>query len=220
MKKKKTTKKKTTKKKNSKPYLKGVDEKYFLETIDKITRKLVYQFKFGYHEIEDMKQQATIFAIEGMKNYDTSRPLENFLWTHVRNRLFNYKRDNYQRPNKPCLTCPFFDKEYLKSSNQCTKYSDVAECSLLAGWEKKNTTKKNLLKPVDIDLIKDKAKTPDFNADSLKDKETLQYIDQHLSIKLRPVYLNFLAGQKVPKKDYLNLIQSIQKIIKNKEEGN
>lgn len=205
------------KSKDSKPYLQGIDEQVFLETIDKITKKLIYQFKFGYHEAEDMKQQATIFAIEGMKNYDKSRPLENFLWTHVRNRLFNYKRDNYQRPNKPCLTCPFFDKDCLKSHNQCTKYTDTSECELLAGWEKKNTTKKNLLKPVDIDLIKDKAKTAPFNADTLKDKEILQYIDQKLPIKLRPTYLNFLAGQKISKKDYVNLIETVQKLIKDRE---
>ena len=40
-----------------------------------------------------MKQQAAIFALEGLEKYDNKRPLENFLWTHVRNRLFNYKRE-------------------------------------------------------------------------------------------------------------------------------
>ena len=91
-----------------KKILNKVNESEFLEVWEKISKKLGYKFKFGYHSHEDMKQQAAIFALEGLKNYDNKRPLENFLWTHVRNRLFNYKRDNYQRPNKPCLTCPFF----------------------------------------------------------------------------------------------------------------
>ena len=59
-------------KKNKKP--KTVDENELLETIEVISKKLAYKFKFGYHELEDMKQQISIFAIEGLKNYDHKRP--------------------------------------------------------------------------------------------------------------------------------------------------
>ena len=96
-------KKKTKTKKTA---LNQVDENEFLKIVDIISKKLAYKFKFGYHEYDDMKQQISIFALEGLKNYDHKRPLENFLWTHVRNRLFNYKRDNYQRPDKPCHGFP------------------------------------------------------------------------------------------------------------------
>ena len=99
-----------SKKKTKKTKKPSIDENELLNVIDIITKKLAYKFKFGYHDIEDMKQQISIFAIEGLKNYDHKRPLENFLWTHVRNRLFNYKRDNYQRPDKPCYSCPLLDK--------------------------------------------------------------------------------------------------------------
>ena len=78
---------KTTKKK--------VTDEAFLEALNIVTKRLVYKFKFGYHEIEDMKQQAAVFAIEALEKYDHKRPLENFLWVHVRNRLFNFKRDNF-----------------------------------------------------------------------------------------------------------------------------
>ena len=94
---------------NNKKHKNKITEQELLDTIDIITKKLAYKFKFGYHQIEDMKQQISIFALEGLENYDNKRPLENFLWTHVRNRLFNFKRDNYQRPDKPCKTCPFYD---------------------------------------------------------------------------------------------------------------
>ena len=110
-------------KKIKKPKLpKGVSQEDFLTALDNITKRLASKFRFAYHSIDDMKQQAAIFALEGLKNYDTSRPLENFLWTHVRNRLFNYKRNNYQRPDNPCITCPFFDKHLQNSNNQCSKF--------------------------------------------------------------------------------------------------
>jgi len=88
-KKKKTNPKKTLKNK--------VTEEEFLRVLDNISKRLGHKFKFGYHDFDDMKQQASIFALEGLEKYDNSRPLENFLWTHVRNRLFNYKRNNYQK---------------------------------------------------------------------------------------------------------------------------
>ena len=118
MSKKKTTKKKTAQTKKNKQIKKTkikkvpkekkknnykIDEAEFLEVLDKITKKLIHKFRFGYHNAEDMKQQASIFALEALDRYDGKRPLEIFLWTHVRNRLFNFKRNNYQRPDSPCI---------------------------------------------------------------------------------------------------------------------
>jgi DNA-directed RNA polymerase specialized sigma24 family protein len=219
MKKKKKLPKNIKKKvaKPSKDYLHGVDETLFLEALDKITKKLIYKFKFGYHEAEDMKQQATVFAIQGLQFYDKKRPLENFLWTHVRNRLFNYKRDNYQRPDKPCLTCPFFDKSYCQSDNQCSKYKDKSECEPYNSWETKNSSKKNIMKPLAIDYLNDTAHS--FSSSELiKNKEIIDLIDKNLPIKLRPAYLNFMANQKIPKKDYNVLIETIKQILNIEQE--
>ena len=52
---------------------KKVKEEDFLKALDIISKKLIYKFKFGYHDIEDMKQQAAIFALEGLENYDNKR---------------------------------------------------------------------------------------------------------------------------------------------------
>lgn len=76
------------------------DENEFLEIVERISQKLSRTFIFGYHTIEDMKQQCYLEALKGLEKYDQSRPLENFLWIHIRNRLFNYKRDNYTRPDR------------------------------------------------------------------------------------------------------------------------
>lgn len=215
MKKKKSKKKKATPPSNN---LNGVDEKEFLDAVDKITKKLIYKFKFGYHEAEDMKQQATIFAIQGLKHYDKKRPLENFLWTHVRNRLFNYKRDNYQRPDKPCIGCPFFDKHYNKSDNQCSKFRDKMECEPYNNWESKNNSKKNIMKPLAIDYLSDTPNSFSPN-EIIKNKEIFDIIDKNLPIKLRPAYLNFMANQKIPKKEYTLLIETIQQILNIDTDG-
>ena len=129
----------------------NVNEEEFLSVLDNISKRLGNKFKFGYHTFEDMKQQAAIFALEGLNRYDSSRPLENFLWTHVRNRLFNYKRDHYQRPDVPCNTCPFFDKLCQKSKNQCTEFSNRNDCQLYDAWYIRNNAKKNIMRPVDIE---------------------------------------------------------------------
>ena len=97
----------------------NMTEEQVIQTIDNIANRLASKFKFGYHEIEDMKQQARLFAWEGLKNYDGIRPLENFLWTHVRNRLYNFKRNNFGRPDKPCDTCPFFDRNFFSNATHC-----------------------------------------------------------------------------------------------------
>lgn len=191
-----------------------VSETEFLEVWEKISKKLGYKFKFGYHSHEDMKQQAAIFALEGLKNYDKSRPLENFLWTHVRNRLFNYKRDNYQRPDKPCLTCPFYNKN---CASECSEFENKNDCSLFSSWIKRNDTKKNIMKPIGIHKI------AEDNNEMLKDnliktisnKEIINLIDKNISIKNRPIFLKLQGGSKVPKSEIKKLINEIKKILKD-----
>ena len=65
--------------------------------IQRIAKQLAPRYVFGSYEREDIEQEATILALDGLKRYDGVRPLENFLYTHVSNRLKNFKRDNYFR---------------------------------------------------------------------------------------------------------------------------
>ena len=191
-----------------------VNETEFVQAWEKISQKLGYKFKFGYHSHEDMKQQAAIFALEGLKNYDKSRPLENFLWTHVRNRLFNYKRDNYQRPDKPCLTCPFYNTAL---SSQCSEFSNKNDCSLYESWSKRNDAKKNIMKPIGIDSIGENAKEINSNElfDSISNQELLKIIDLNISIKNRPIFLKLKGGSKVSKLEIKKLHSEIKQILKD-----
>lgn len=207
----KTKKTKKETKKTSLPN--NVSEQEFLQVWEKISKKLGYKFKFGYHSHEDMKQQAAIFALEGLKNYDNSRPLENFLWTHVRNRLFNYKRDNYQRPDKPCLACPLYNIK----DKVCTEFSNTMECSLYEGWIKRNDTKKNIMKPINMENMLNTSHELSYEnlLENISNNEIINIIDQNISIKNRPTFLKIKGGSKVLKSDMKKLLNEIKQILKN-----
>jgi len=218
------TKKKSQKKqKNSTKAIKHIDhfkyvsEEDFLNVVNIISKKLAYKFKFGYHNIDDMKQQISIFALEGLKNYDNKRPLENFLWTHVRNRLFNYKRDNYQRPDKPCLSCPLHDPSLSNSISGCLQFSDKNDCDAYTHWNKRNFSKKNLMYLTTIDEVKDYGNT--FQADNLSildnisNSEIIDILEEKLIDEHRTIYLKMKDGSKVSRSDTQKLLSKIKEII-------
>lgn len=195
------------KKKNKKQT--KVSESELLAVIETITKKLAYKFKFGYHDYDDMKQQISIFALEGLKYYDHKRPLENFLWTHVRNRLFNYKRDNYQRPDKPCYSCPLYDKK----NSLCTKYANKNDCDLYSSWLNRNQNKKNLMHLTTLEEVKDYG---NIFLDSLQHNDTKDIIDKlekELIGEYRSIYLRLKGGSKVSKADQTKLLNKIKIIL-------
>lgn len=197
---------------------KKVNESDFLAALETISKRLIYKFKFGYHEIEDMKQQAAIFALEGLEQYDNKRPLENFLWTHVHNRLFNFKRDNYFRPDNVCIGCPFFDPKCKVSKNQCSEYTNKNECSIYSQWEDRNKIKKNLMKPSNIETENTNSlKTNNDIGDKVGNNEIINLIENNIHTKFRETYLKVKNGAKVHKQDLLKLQKHIQDIL---EENN
>lgn len=190
-----------------------VTEKHFLETIDKICYKLLHKFRFGYHDIDDMKQQAYIFALQGLENYDTTKPLENFLWTHIRNRLFNFKRDKYQRPDRPCNTCEYYDPNYERSTSQCSQFNCKTNCVLYNNWYVKNNNKKNLMQVSQTDKVETIENHDTHFVSRLQNEEILKKIDPYIRVDLRKYYLMVLYGQKIPKKYHTLLLQHIKDII-------
>lgn len=201
-----------TNKKPKKKISNKVSEEEFLKVVENISKRLANKFKFAYHSFEDMKQQAAIFALEGLEKYDNSRPLENFLWTHVRNRLFNYKRNNYQRPDKPCLTCEFFDKYCKNSTNQCSQYTDKYACSLYAAWAKRNENKKNIIQPSYIEdysiFIQNNS-----SVDNIQNQEIINFLDTNIEIEYRESYLKLKHGVKIPKSQLVKLQSHILKLM-------
>lgn len=70
-----------------------------LETIMRIAKKIAPKYTFGYYSVEDIEQEAILIGYDGMSRYDPSRPLENFLYVHMNNRLKTFKRNKYFRIN-------------------------------------------------------------------------------------------------------------------------
>jgi DNA-directed RNA polymerase specialized sigma24 family protein len=209
---------------------KGMTENEVVEIIDKVAKGLAPIYRFGYHTIEDMRQQAKIIAIEGLDKYDANRPLENFLWTHVRNRLYNFKRDNYERPDKPCFNCPFnaYDPGLKQSDNGCSLHLQLINCEPYSQWYNRNAPKRNLMNPTDIDNINDEkeknTKVTDENLEAADTKIVFETIDKHLPINMREDYIKMKFGIKIPKKRREEILESIRSIlnsngIRTEEEG-
>ena len=68
-----------------------------IDVITRVSKKLAPKFVFASYETEDIEQEAFLMGAEGLTRYDSSKPLENFMYSHINNRLKNFKRDNYYR---------------------------------------------------------------------------------------------------------------------------
>jgi DNA-directed RNA polymerase specialized sigma24 family protein len=68
-----------------------------VDVITRVSKKLAPKFVFASYETEDIEQEAFLMGVEGLTRYDSSKPLENFMYAHINNRLKNFKRDNYYR---------------------------------------------------------------------------------------------------------------------------
>ncbi len=195
----------------------GMTEQEVLDTIEKVARRLAHKFRFGYHDIDDMKQQARMHAINAMPKYDASRPLENFLWSCVHNQLFNDKRNKFARHDKPCLKCPL--NAYIKKTDGCTAFHDKMECKQYAGWVRRNDTKKNLMEPIELANVEDEREdrmklheTPD---EIVMTSEILLIIDKNLPTALRKDWIMMRKGIKVPKPRRLKLQKEVLEILQN-----
>ena len=169
-----------------------------LAVIEKIANRYCHKFKFGYFTAEDIKQEAFIIAVDALDRYDERRPLENFLSSHVKNRLINFKRDNYCRQQK--------------------EDADIK-------WELRNNAKKFLMEPLDISNIRDESEKSMRISDSFiedtDNQELLDIIDEELDVSFRSDYLRVRHGAYVPKPRRRQIIEEICHILKEHgyEEG-
>lgn len=193
-----------------------MSEETTLATIEKVARILSPKFRFGPHEIEDMRQYARLFAIEGIDKYDASLgSLETFLWTHVHNRLCNFKRDNFERLDKPCLHCPF--EAYVPAQDTCTKFENKLDCKLYSRWYNRNYTKRNIVNPIDLDEVHDELernmRTETNIEDMIDYKHIVETLDQHIPMVLRALWIKLKNGISLNKTDREKLIPVIHKIL-------
>jgi len=75
----------------------GINEEEAYKVIMRVAKRLAPKYVFATYEVEDIEQEAFLIGVAGLEKYDKSRPLENFMYTHINNRLKTFKRDNYYR---------------------------------------------------------------------------------------------------------------------------
>ena len=176
---------------------KGLTESEVLEVVNRICDRYAYKFKFGYFEPDDIRQEAFIIAIDALERYDESRPLENFLAVHVKNRLNNFKRDRYYRQHK----------------------------KLDENIDQLNNSKKFLMDTLDISNIRDEKegnmRLDDDFIEKIANEELLEIIDEHLDVSFRSDYLRVKDGTYVPKPRREQIMEEITEILKDHgyEEG-
>jgi DNA-directed RNA polymerase specialized sigma24 family protein len=199
---------------------KGMTEEDVLESIEIIVKGLAYKYKFGYYDIEDIKQEARAAAIKGLEKYDPEKgKLQTFLWTHVKNQLFNLKRNKYERHDKPCFNCPLmaYDPDCTNSHNQCTKYDDKTNCMPYYNWIKNNSAKKNIMCPVCIQNVQDERESrmreeTDI-VENLNTNAIVLLLDTKIPVTLRPLWIKMKNDIKLSKPEREKLLSAIREIL-------
>ena len=193
---------------------KGMTADEVTAIISKIAKRLAPKFKFGYYEVNDIEQEAFILGIEGLKDYDEVRPLENFLWVHIRNRLKNLKRNEFERHDKPCLRCRVDAYDKIQG---CSQYEDPMACKPYKKWHCRNQTKKNLMAPIGFDNVRDeqeeRMKIYHQVDDIIANRELQDIIDDKLPIYLRADYLRLLSDVHISKPRRVKVQEAIREIL-------
>jgi hypothetical protein len=200
----------------------GLTEKEILNVIEEIVHRVASRFRFGYHDVCDLEQEARLIALDGISRWDGKRSLKNFLWTHVHNRLFNFKRDKFQRIDKPCLKCPI--NEFNKKTKKCKKFNEdyLEDCKFYYEWILRNLTKRNLMDTVDFDSIDDRNEHTMWSNDSeildnLHYGELMEKIKSKIPFLYLEQYNKFISGAKLNSVTKAKIKDLIIKILE--EEG-
>ena len=199
----------------------GYSEDEVLEALNCAVNSLAASFRFGYHDLEDMKQEGLVFGLEALPRFDPNHnsgsSLKNFLRYHIRNKYINMKRDTFSRPNSPCNGCPF-KCPHKQAVSGCVEFSDKYECSKYAGWQRRNVSKRNLMETCSIENAQ--CQTESVAMDRLERKELVQLIDRYLPVELRADYRRMVEGASLSKRNRLKINDKIRQIIREHYDKN
>lgn len=158
-----------------------------------VADRLAPKFTFGFYDLDDIKQEAITLGMDALSRWDGKRPLENFIHTHIRNRLNTLKRDKYYRADQKdrlSNTIDRKDNEYTKKTPQ--------------------EIKRGLLNCSDIDLCPQPTHEPELYSAS---KEMIETLETELPAKFRGDYLKAVNGGKLSPKRKSDLIYQIKLIL-------
>lgn len=198
----------------------GYTEKEVLDIITKVAMTIAPKYKFGYMKEDDMVQQAIVIILSSgiLEKFKPGNKLENFLAASLRNRLLNFKRDNYIKPDPPCIRCPL--KAFLPPDG-CSAYKDKMDCKFYAKWVQLNENRKNISHTINLDgVTPDGEKNMSYNNDIYEqlDKDLIsKKILRKISAKNRKLYIKLINKCFIPKADREALAIAIQEIIHAKD---
>jgi len=200
---------------------KGYTEEEVLEALNGAVNSLASSFRFGYHDLEDMKQEGLVFGLEVLEkekfdpNHSSGSGLKNFLRYHIRNQYINMKRDKFSRPNSPCSGCPFKCPKNQTESG-CAEFTAKCECPKYAGWEKRNAAKRNLMESCSVDSIRSQTEvaTSSKPLEKMERDELVQLVDRHLPVGLRSDYRRMVEGVHLPKRRRVRVDDAIRQILR------
>ena len=207
----KKPKSKTQKKKKQKKPSQITDEELY-EMVVAISRDLSRGLKFGLYTEEDILQEAWIWAKDALPRYTGDGKLFNFLYTHIKYRLMNLRRNKYERIQAPCVKCPL--NAYV--DGECTAYQIMEDCSYWMSWKIRNDKKKNLASNAigGIDTVH-ADETSQYRVESLEEWQV--FIDQ-FTIDLQIEIQLYRRGHDFSKKRFNKMIRDVKKELGRLEE--
>lgn len=170
-----------------------------LAAIEHVCLMLASSFTFGYFDVDDIKQQARIYAMEALPKYDGERDLANFLFIHVRNRLLNLQRDKLRRNDPPCLSC--HEGRPCSRSDDGLSGSPVV-CRRYGEWFRRNAAKAGLMQPsgwTDALASQHTDRSQKSASEQVARQELLQRLDTDLPASLRSDYMRMKEGASLPR---------------------
>ena len=186
----------------------GKTQEEVLDEIKTVCRSISTQINFGYYDKEDIEQEGIILGITVLGDYDFERPLANFIYTHVRNRILNLQRKLLTRTDPPCLLCH-------QSISGHSGHTDGKMCDSYKKWHKLNFTKRSLMEPMELE----EGIAKDTVSDLSETKDLITKIDSLLPIYLRASYLRMRAGENVPENIKEQVEDFVRELIYQEEDN-
>lgn len=191
----------------------GMTEDEVLATIEHIAAKLAPTFHIPGLDVDDLSQQARLFALELLPRYDPrpgedgrpTQPLENFLMVGVKRRLINCRRDRWKRADSPCAAC--------HDGRPCGP--DGRYCDKYRAWHERQERKARVRRP---EPLKDGKHDRRDGRDVLGEAEVnelLLLVDLKLGVELRATYLQLRAGKSVPKPRRVAVENAVRGILRD-----
>jgi DNA-directed RNA polymerase specialized sigma24 family protein len=161
----------------------GITEQDVIDLIYKIIDNIGKRYTFGHFDINDIKQEAIFLAVDGLENYNPEHSLESFLYVHLRNRLYSFRRNKYHRGTIDC------------------RYCGNEGCQKCERRHLRMDSKKNIIEPISTTdkeyQFESSVTTQEQPYHEAIIAESVDLIDKHLPMELRPYYLRMLDGGTV-----------------------